>query len=139
MGGRREKHVQECILRTDACICSCQKPKLLHLSCTHVIVACFEAGGLQPRLYVSQYFLKESIFMTWRNEIYGFRILGDFITDPGYNASYIPDPDPEMFQGMGRRKKKHIRNNTYKECTALTYGGSTAGACSSGGAPNPLV
>ena len=157
MGGRREKHVQECILRSDGCICSCQKPKLLHLLCTHVIAACFEAGGLQPRLYVSQYFLKESIFMTWRNEIYGFRILGDFITDPGHNASYIPDPDPEMFQGVGRRKKKHIRNNmdrseagpvvrlcskchetghTYKVCTVLTYGCGTAGAGSSGGAPN---
>ena len=49
--------------------------------------------------------------MTWRHEIYGFRILGDFITDPGHNASYIPDPDPEMFQGVGRRKKKYIWNN----------------------------
>ena len=70
---------------------------------------------------------------------------------------YIPDPDPEMFQGVSRRKKKCIRNNmdrseagpvvrlcskchemghTYKVCTALTYGGGTAGAGSSGGAPN---
>ena len=31
IGGRREKHVQECVLHTDACICSCHKPKLLHL------------------------------------------------------------------------------------------------------------
>ena len=83
MGGRREKHVQECVLRPDAYICSCHKPKLLHLPCTHVIAACFEAGGLQPCMYVSNYFLKETIWMTWRHEIYGFRILGDFITDPG--------------------------------------------------------
>ena len=101
MGGWREKHVQECVLRTDACICSCHKRKLVHLPCTHVIAACFEAGGLQPRMYVSNYFMKETIWMTWRHEIYGFRILGDFITDPGHNASYIPDPDPEMFQGVG--------------------------------------
>ena len=46
MGGRREKHVQECVLCTDTCICSCHKPKLLHLPCTHVIASCFEAGGL---------------------------------------------------------------------------------------------
>ena len=62
-------------------------------------------------MYVSNYFLKETIWMTWRHEIYGFRILGDFITDPEHNATYIPDPDPEMFQGVGRRKKKRIRNN----------------------------
>ena len=111
MEGRREKHVQECVLHTDACIYSYHKPKLLHLPCTHIIAACFEAGGLQPRMYVSNYFLKETIWMTWRHEIYGFCILGDFITDHGHNASYIPDPDPEMFQGVGRRKKKHIRNN----------------------------
>ena len=78
MGVRREKHVQECVLRTDACICSCHKPKLVHLLCTHVIAACFEAGGLQPRMYVSNYFMRETIWMTWRHEIYGFRILGDF-------------------------------------------------------------
>jgi len=101
MGGRCEKHVQECLLRTDSCICSCHKPKLLHLPCTHVIAACFEAGGLQPRMYVSNYFLKETILMTWRHEIYGLCILGDFITDPEHNATYIPDSDPEMFQGVG--------------------------------------
>ena len=52
-------------------------------------------------MYVSNYFMKETIWMTWRHEIYGFCILGDFITDPGRNASYIPDPDPEIFQGWG--------------------------------------
>ena len=98
--------------------------------------------------------------MTWRHEIYGFRILGDFITDPGHNATYIPDPDPEMFQGVGRRKKKRIRNNmdrseagrdvrlyskchetghTYKDCTALSYGGRTDGAGPSEAAPNPAT
>ena len=52
-------------------------------------------------MYVSNYFLKKTIWMTWRHEIYGFRILGDFITDPEHNATYILDPDPEMFQGVG--------------------------------------
>ena len=74
---------------------------VLMLVFAHVIAACFEAGGLQPRMYVSNYFMKETIWMTWRYEIYGFRILGDFITDPEHNATYIPDPDPKMFQGVG--------------------------------------
>ena len=98
--------------------------------------------------------------MTWSHKIYGFRILEDFITDSGHNATYIPDPDPEMFQGVGRRKKKHIRYNmdrseagrdvrlcskchltghTYKDCTALTYGGRIDGADSSEAAPNPAT
>ena len=98
--------------------------------------------------------------MTWRHEIYGFRILGDFITDLGRNASYIPDPDPKMFQGVGRHKKKHIWNNidrseagrdvrlcskchetghTYKDCTALIYGGRTDGEGPSEDAPNPAT
>ena len=104
--------------------------------------------------------MKETIWMNWRHEIYGFRILGDIIADPGHNASYIPDPDPEMFQGLGRRKKKRIRNNmdrseagrdvhlcskchetghTYKDCTALTYGGRTDGAGPSEAVPNPAT
>ena len=113
-------------------------------------------------MYVSNYFMKKTIWMAWRHEIYGFRILGDFITDPRRNASYIPDPDLdlEIFQGVGRRKKKHIRNNmdrseagpdvrlcskfhetghTYKDCTALTYGGRTDGAGSSEAVPNPAT
>ena len=151
MGGRREKHIQECVLSNDGCVCSCQKPRLYHLPCTHVITACLEAGGLQPRMFASHYYMKETIWNTWQREIYGFRILGDFITDPGHNATYIPDPDPEMIQGIGRRKKKRIRNNmdrseagpavricskchetghNYKKCTALTYGAS-------GSAPGP--
>jgi hypothetical protein len=57
-------------------------------------------------MFVSNYFLKETIWMTCRLEIYGFRILGDFITDSGHNASYIPGPDPEMFQGVGAMQEE---------------------------------
>jgi hypothetical protein len=79
LGGRRELHTQECVLRNDECVCSCQKPKLLHRPCTHVIASCFEAAGLQPHRYVSYYFLKETIWVTWRHAIYGYKIVGDFI------------------------------------------------------------
>ncbi|CAO1946211.1 unnamed protein product [Urochloa humidicola] len=101
LGGRRERHTQECIISNDGCVCSCHKPRLLHKPCTHVIAACIDAGGLQPRIYVSKYFLKEAIWATWKNEVYGYRILGNFINNPRENARYIPDPDPEMFQWVG--------------------------------------
>ena len=154
--GRRERHTQECILRNDECVCSCQKPKLLHKPCTHVIASCFEAGGLQPHMYVSHYYVKETIWATWRHEIYGYKMVGDFIQNLGDNASYIPDPDPDMVQGVGRRKKKRIQNNmdqseagpevrlcskchetghTYKNCQATVYATSTTNATSTSSVP----
>ena len=41
-----ESATQECTIRNDKCICTCNKPKLLHKPCTHVIAACLYAGGL---------------------------------------------------------------------------------------------
>ena len=67
---------------------------------------------------------------------------GTFTENPKENVVHIPNPDPEMCQGVGRRKKKRIRNNmdeaedgpavvicykchntghTYKRCTAPNY------------------
>jgi hypothetical protein len=112
LGGRRERHTQECVLHNDECVYSCQKPKLLHRPCTHVIASCFEAAGLQPHRYISHNFLKETIWATWRHEIYGYKMVGDFIDNPGNNASYIPDPDPDMVQDVGRRKEKNAFGTT---------------------------
>ena len=158
LGGRRERHSQECVITNQQCACSCHKPRLLHRPCTHVIAACLEAGGLKPRMFVSNYFLKEVIWATWNNEIYGYRMLGNFINNPREHARYIPDPNPEMFQGVGRRKNRRIRNNmdqseagadvrlcskchetghNYKNCPAMTYGWGTSQAGPSSTAPVP--
>src|SRR5438105_982296 len=57
-GVRRERVLQECLLREDGtAACTCHKPKLLHLPCSHVIAACVESG-VQPRSFVSPYFTK---------------------------------------------------------------------------------
>ena len=109
-GGNRERHVQECVLTNDGCICSCHKPRLLHKACTHVIAACAEAGDLVPRRYVSQYYMKETIMHTWHNEVYGFGILGTFTSNPGPAALYIPDPEKKQ-KKKGRRKTALIRND----------------------------
>src|SRR5688572_16151367 len=81
------------------------------MPCTHVIAACIEAGGLQPRRFVPHYFLKETIWYSWRNDVYGYRLLENFINNPSNAVRYILDPDPEMFQGIRRHKNRHIRNN----------------------------
>jgi hypothetical protein len=67
--------------------------------------------------------------------------MSSFIEDPKGNATYIPDLNPELCQGIGRGKKKRIRNtmdeaeasrsvalcskcnnpgHTYKKCTATS-------------------
>lgn len=138
-GGNRERHVQECILRNDGCTCSCHKPKLLHRPCTHVIAACAEAGNIRPRIYVSEYFMKEKVMATWQNEIYGFGIAGPFTCEPGPEKRYVPDIE-KMRQKRGRRKTSRIRNNMdeaeagshVKRCSKCNGTGHTYKKCTVG-------
>src|SRR5438045_8702703 len=77
-GVRRERVVQECLLREDStAACTCHKPKLLHLPCSHVIAACVESE-VQPTTFVSPYFTKEAVACTWDQEIYGIGLFGWF-------------------------------------------------------------
>src|SRR5438128_708954 len=77
-GVRKERVVQECLLREDGtAICMCHKPKLLHLPCSHVIAVCVESG-VQPTSFVSPYFTKETVASTWEHEIYGIEVFGTF-------------------------------------------------------------
>jgi hypothetical protein len=69
-------------------------------------------------------------------------VQGSFTENPKENVVHIPNPDPQLCQGIGRRKKKGIRNNmdeaeagaavvmcykglntghTYKRCTSTSY------------------
>ena len=143
IGGNHERHVHECVLRNDHCVCSCRKPLLYHRPCTHVIAACAEAGGLHPRVFVSPYYMKDAIYHTWRHEINGFAIVGSFTSTPQGAPDFIPNPHPDMRRKQGRRKTRRIRNDmddaeagprviicskcndfghTYKKCTAEPQG-----------------
>ena len=63
-GIRRDRVVQESLITVDGkAFCSCMKLKLLHLPCSHLIAAWAESG-LQPGLFVSPYFSKESAVST---------------------------------------------------------------------------
>jgi len=91
-GIRRDRVVQEALIRADGnAFCSCMKPKLLHLPCSHLIAACAESG-LLPGVFVSPYFRKEAALSTWGHEIYGIGIVGPFIED-NEPKLYVPDPD----------------------------------------------
>ncbi len=107
-GVRRERVVQECLLREDStAACTCHKPKLLHLPCSHVIAACVESG-VQPTTFVSPYFTKEAVACTWDQEIYGIGVFGTF-THNRAQPCYIPDP-ATVRKGPGRPKTRRIRN-----------------------------
>jgi hypothetical protein len=60
---------------------------------------------------VPNYFLQQTILDTWNHTIEGYLHLETFTQDPKDNVLYIPNPDPTMCQGVGRHKKKRIRNN----------------------------
>ena len=100
-GIRRDRVVQESLITVDGkAFCSCMKPKLLHLPCSHLIAACAESG-LQPGVFVSPYFSKETAVSTWGHEVYGIGIVGSFIQD-NENKMFIPDPATK--KGKGRRQ-----------------------------------
>jgi len=106
-GIRRHRVVKETLIRLDGSTsCSCMKPRLLHLPCSHVIAACAESG-LQPGIFVSPYFSKEAATSTWGHEIYGIGIVGSFIVD-NEPKTYVPNPDAK--KGKGRRQTRRIRN-----------------------------
>jgi hypothetical protein len=131
-----------CELGNQICRCSCQKPQLLHTPCSHVIAVCYELQNFSHRRYVPWYCEKETIWNTWNQTIEGYLVQGTFTEKPKENVVHIPNPDPEMCQGVGRQKKKRIRNNmdeaeagptvvmcykchnighTYKRCTTPNY------------------
>jgi len=92
-----------------ACQCTCNKPKLLHLPCSHVLAVC---GQLQMDYtpFVSDYYLKESVLNTWGGELLGFRVVDNFNTVNPAEMRYITHPN--LFRtNIGRRNTRHIRND----------------------------
>lgn len=109
--GGNERRRQIVILVNEMCKCSCQKPQLLQKPCTHVIAAYFATRGWHWGRYVPRYYFKQTILDTWNHTLEGYLFIGSFIQDPKENATYIPDPNLEMSQGDGRRKKKRFWSN----------------------------
>ena len=64
-GVRRQRVVQDCLITPEGKVfCRCKKPQLLHLPCSHVIAACSESG-LEPGVFVSEYYREETVVHTW--------------------------------------------------------------------------
>ena len=60
---RRQRVVQDCLITPEGKIfCRCKKPQFLHLPCSE--------SGLDPGVFVSQYYRKKTAVHTWGHEIY---------------------------------------------------------------------
>jgi hypothetical protein len=104
-----ETVVEECVLKNDdPCICSCLKPKLLHMPCSHVMAGCAECG-ISLEIYVLDYFENESIACTWQYEVQGYHIIGP-ITKQAPHVVYIPNPRTKRVRS-GHHKTRRIHND----------------------------
>jgi hypothetical protein len=108
-----------------------------------VIIVCYEIQQFNYHRYVPWYYAKENVRNIWNRTIQGYPVQGTFTENPKENVMHIPNPDPQLCQGVDRwKKKKRIRNNmdkveagaavvmcnkchntdhTYKRCTAPNY------------------
>ncbi|WVZ95908.1 hypothetical protein U9M48_041614 [Paspalum notatum var. saurae] len=106
-GVRRERTVQESLIGNDGTIhCSCMKPALLHLPCSHVLAACRELS-VDPTNFVSTFYTKGAIASTWNQELFRYGMVRAY-TAPNPLKWYIPDPSLKKLKG--RRQTRRIRN-----------------------------
>ncbi|WVZ66532.1 hypothetical protein U9M48_015737 [Paspalum notatum var. saurae] len=106
-GVRRERTVQETVIGNDGTAhCSCMKPTLLHLPCSHVLAACRELS-VDPTNFVSTFYTKGAIAATWNQELFGYGMVRAY-TAPNEQKWYIPNPALKRLKG--RRQTRRIRN-----------------------------
>jgi hypothetical protein len=76
-----------------------------------VIVVCYELQQFNYRRYMQWYYAKETVRNTWNQTIQGYLMQGTFTENHKENFVHIPNPDPQLCQGVGRQKKKRSKNN----------------------------
>ena len=92
--------------------CQCNKPKLRHVPCSHVLAALAQVG-VSSMSYISPFYLKENVVQTWTGEFYGFQSAGDLTV---YNPELpICLPPMELLRYCpgkgGRPQTRRIRND----------------------------
>ncbi|WVZ78258.1 hypothetical protein U9M48_025999 [Paspalum notatum var. saurae] len=106
-GVHRERTVQETVIGNDGTAhCSCMKPTLLHLPCSHILAACRELS-VDPTNFVSTFYTKGAIAATWNQELFGYGMVRAY-TAPNEQKWYIPNPALKRLKG--RRQTRRIRN-----------------------------
>lgn len=72
--------------------CTCNKLKLIHKPCSHVLATCGTIH-MDPLNFISEYFMKERVQQAWCDELRGFRVVGNFATLDIAQRTWILDLD----------------------------------------------
>ncbi|XP_062218620.1 uncharacterized protein LOC133918660 [Phragmites australis] len=82
--------VQQCQLGPNEVKCTCNKPKLHHIPCSHVLAACRDIGGNDGSQYVSPYFTIDALRSTWLPKMRSFNIGTNYKSIEG--PKWVPYP-----------------------------------------------
>jgi hypothetical protein len=89
--------IQQCQLRSNEATCTCNKPKLQHIPCSHVIAACKDMGDNDASQYISLFYTAEALKNTWRPK------MRSYATSSNYKAIEGPTWIPYRSRGTRMR------------------------------------
>jgi hypothetical protein len=89
--------IQQCQLRSNEATCTCNKPKLQHIPCSHVIAACKDMGDNDASQYISLFYTAEALKNTWRSK------MRSYATSSNYKAIEGPTWIPYRSRGTRMR------------------------------------
>ena len=100
--------VQQCNVGPMEAKCTCNKPKLEHIPCSHVLAACKELGGNDGGHYVSWFYTTEALRNTWRPKMHSYAVGSSHKTIEGPN--WAPYPATKRTE-PGRRRSHRIHGD----------------------------
>ena len=109
-GHHRGARKQAVTLGPSTCDCTCNKPKLLHFPCSHVLRAAAEQH-ISVDQYISPYFSMSNLFNTWSGEFWTPGLDGHYRKMfPERTEIWVPDPALKR-TAKGRRQTRRHRND----------------------------
>jgi hypothetical protein len=66
-------------------------------------------------MYVPWYYSKQTIRNIWNQTIQGYLMQGSFTENPKENVVDIPNSDPQLCQGVGRRRRRGLGTTWMKQ------------------------
>src|SRR5438132_2049391 len=84
--------VQQCTVGPTEAKCTCNKPKVEHIPCSHVLAACRELGGNDGGQYVSWFYTTEALRNTWHPKMHSYSVGSSHKMIEGPNWAPVAEP-----------------------------------------------